>query len=794
MMLGLIFSLLQAVVDLRREQQVKHEDFNRLLQQTQDTASQAAYQLHKSLAAQVVEGLMLDPAIIHAEIKDDFGDSLASISRPGIETNWLTQQLAWYLFREETHFSITLVAGENHMVTGNMSIRVDGAYIARDFLSRTGYTLFFGFVRNLMLAIILLALFYQYLSKPVRKLTNWVQSFGQGDHSTLPPYHADDELGTLAHTFAKLWQDNQKANHALEQTVQELSRSEKFSRSLLESAGDALLLCSLDGRILHVNPETCRSLGYEDHELLEQYASLICQQYTAGKLRSLFEADQKGVVTLQVEHLRKDGSQFPVEIRGQRTQPGDEPLILMLARDISARRKAESRIHELAYYDTLTGLANRRLLQERLISALNSARKQNYYGALLYLDLDRFKTINDSLGHNVGDGLLREVAQRLNDQLEGAATAARIGGDEFVVLLPQIHEDEATSAEQVAFLVEQINSQLAQPYHVAEHKLYCTASIGIVLFPHADSDAGEIMRNADTALYRVKGNGRNGFQFFEPDMQVAAEQRLFIEKDLHQALENGELRLFFQPQVNQHGKLIGAESLLRWQHPERGLLGPDAFMPIAEETGQILAIGDWVLDEALRRLAQWQALGLPDSFERLAVNVSPQQFLQSDFVTDVAERLEKAGVHGRYLELEVTENMLLDNIRMASEKMKQLKHYGINIAIDDFGTGYSSLRYLKHLPLDVLKIDRSFVSQLHQDASDTAIVDTIVAMADKLGLSVIAEGVEEEDELSTLIQLGCRSYQGYLFDRPMKEGAFRQRLQNSNYPAARDLLLDETPA
>lgn len=781
MVLGLIFTLLQIFVDLNQEREAKHGNFARLIEQSRDTATQASYQLNPQLAKRVIDGLMKNPALLHAEIRDDFDDLLASESRTGAETSWLTTQLARYLFADKTRFSQPLTIGSSLMVTGHLSINVDATYIARDFLSRAAYSLLFGFVRNLLLAGILMLFFYHRLARPVRHLTDWVQNLGNGDQIGPVPYQADDELGALARTFARLWQDNEQSSKALKQTVSELSRSDKFARTLLDSAGDALLLCTLDGRIMQVNQQACRSLGYQPEQLLEQHASLICPQYSATTLQALFTDHSNDVATLEVNHRREDGTQFPVEVRGQRTQPGDEPLILMLARDISARREAEQRIHELAYYDTLTRLPNRRLLQERLVHALSEAQHQQHFGALLYLDLDRFKTINDSLGHNVGDGLLWQVAQRLEALLQTSDTASRIGGDEFVVLLPRLDSDEKHSTDMVAHKVEQIIQQLALPYDVDEHKLYCTASIGIVLFPHVDSDANDLMRRADTALYRVKAAGRNDFQFFEPAMQAAAENRLFIEKDLHQALENNELELYFQPQVGRDGTLIGAESLLRWQHPERGMISPFHFLPIAEETGQILAIGDWVIDEALRKLGEWLKQGLPAGFERLAINVSPQQFLQSDFVPDIIERLNNAGIDGRYLEVEVTENMLLDNVRMADEKMQLLKAQGIQISIDDFGTGYSSLSYLKFLTVDVLKIDRSFVTNLHEEASNIAIVDTIIVMAEKLGLEVIAEGVEEPEELAVLRQLGCMRYQGYLFDRPLNAEHFTARLQRPGY-------------
>ena len=786
MCMGLAFTLLQTVLDLRLERAEKHDEFSRLLIQTSQTATQAAWQLDNGLARQVVEGLVHNPAILAARIQDDFGDKLAEASRPPVSSNGLLQQLAGRLFADETHFAVDLSQNKNLMVIGQLSITVDNAVIAQNFFSRASYSMMFGLLRNLLLALVLLVFFYRYLTLPVQRLTEWVQSFREKGAADEMPYYGDDELATLASTFSELWHENQQTNKQLQSTIRELSSSENFARSLLENAGDALLICTLEGEILEINREACESLGYRQQELLGQNAARICPQYSGEALRSCFTAATQGAVTLQVYHQHKSGRVFPVEVRGQWIQPDRQPLVMLLARDITERRKAEARIHELAYFDPLTGLPNRSQLEERLDSALRNARKQGYYGALLYLDLDRFKTINDSLGHNVGDVLLQSVARRLTNNLSAGITAARLGGDEFVIVIPRLLDDEAASKQLVEQKAERIIEQLSRPYDILEHKLYCSASAGIALFPHEDDNSGDLMRRADTALYRVKAAGRNNFQFFEQEMQIAADNRLAVEKDLHQALEANQLELYYQPQVNHRGELIGAESLIRWNHPEKGLISPGVFLPIAEETGQILAIGDWVVAQALKQLRHWLDQGLPDSFQRLSINVSPQQFLQSDFVPRLAEQLEHSRIDPRYLELEVTENMLLEHIQIAEDKMQQLKALNLHLSIDDFGTGYSSLRYLKFLSVDVLKIDRSFVSNLHEDASDSAIVDTIIAMADKLGLSVIAEGVEQHEELEVLIELGCHCFQGYLFDKPLPADEFSQRLQQPLYAIETD--------
>ncbi|EMQ2876137.1 EAL domain-containing protein [Vibrio navarrensis] len=445
-----------------------------------------------------------------------------------------------------------------------------------------------------------------------------------------------------------------------------------------------------------------------------------------------------------------------------------------------ARAAAESQLNQLAYYDTLTGLANRSLLLKTLNDSLNEALRNNSNGVLFYMDLDRFKTINDSLGHTIGDNLMRAIAKRLEGWLHDGETAARIGGDEFAILIPNL------SLEHAANKAQQLLALISNPYSIDDHQLYCTVSIGISKFPSEGISSIDVLRQADTALYRAKVAGRNKYMFYEPEMHAQVESFLEIEKGLHEALHQQQLELYYQPQVNGKMQIIGVEALIRWNHPERGLLPPGVFMPIAEETGQILPIGDWIIEQACYQYAQWKKLGvLPDTFRRLAINISPLQFSQQFFVEHITHALKQAGISGEHIELEITESLLLENVESAMNKMAQLKELDLKISIDDFGTGYSSLRYLKHLAVDVLKIDRSFVTQLHLDQSDQAIVDTIIMTADRLNLEVIAEGVEEHEEMEALMKLGCGQFQGYLFDKPQPVDVITQRLKENSYGETR---------
>ncbi|MZI92605.1 EAL domain-containing protein [Vibrio sp. CAIM 722] len=449
------------------------------------------------------------------------------------------------------------------------------------------------------------------------------------------------------------------------------------------------------------------------------------------------------------------------------------------------REEAETQLNRLAFYDTLTGLSNRSMLMTRLSTYIEQASRDNQEGALLYLDLDRFKTINDSLGHTIGDELLIAVAKRIEQWADYNYLIARIGGDEFAIILPlTTHLDLEKTAQSLI-------DELSAPYTIDTHQLYCTVSIGIATYPSDNNVNIDILRQADTALYRSKVSGGNSYKRYQSEMQSQVNAFLDLEKGLHQALANQELELYYQPQVNERFEIVGAEALIRWNHPTRGLLPPGVFMSIAEETGQIIPIGRWILETACRKLAQWKKDNrLPVTFRRLAINISPMQFAQDNFIEQVTQIIDEVGISGKNIELEITENLLLENMESAVKKMAKLKEFDIHLSIDDFGTGYSSLRYLKHLDVDILKIDRSFVTKLHQNDNDKAIVDTILMIAKRLNLGVIAEGVEDSLELNVLKDMGCKQFQGYLFDKPLTEEQLLNRFAYSPYTIDGLLELD----
>jgi len=447
-------------------------------------------------------------------------------------------------------------------------------------------------------------------------------------------------------------------------------------------------------------------------------------------------------------------------------QMGEEHVVLFMVQDITLRKQSEEEIHRLAFYDSLTQLPNRRLLHERMLQSMAISARSGKHGAVMFIDLDNFKTLNDTQGHDVGDLLLKEVAQRLSRNVREGDTVARLGGDEFVVALESLNslaQDAATQAEMIA---EKIRNELSQPYLLNGFEHISSPSIGVSLFRGHQSSLDEVLKQADLAMYQAKSTGRNRVCFFDPAMQAEMEYRAELEKDLRASLRFQQLMLYYQMQVDESGTIIGAEALIRWQHPTRGMVSPAQFIPLAEEIGMILPIGDWVIEQACAQLKRWEMDPVMRKI-RLSVNVSPRQLSQPYFVEQVKDAIEKSGIRTSQLKLELTESFILHDVEEAIEKMQELNRIGIRFSMDDFGTGYSSLAYLTRLPLEQLKIDQSFVRDIAGDKNSRVMVRTIINIANNFGLEVVAEGVETDEQLAFLRQFGCNKFQGYFFGKPV---------------------------
>ena len=486
---------------------------------------------------------------------------------------------------------------------------------------------------------------------------------------------------------------------------------------------------------------------------------------------------------LELQRERPDGSTHWISVSGVPVFDAVGKLrgYRGVGRDITERKQAEGQIERLAFYDALTSLPNRRLLMDRLQRAMLAVTRTNTQGALLFIDLDNFKDLNDTLGHDTGDQLLLQVAQRLKACVRETDTVARFGGDEFVVLVEDLSAEAAHASAEAALVASHIATTLGKPYALGEASHHSTPSIGIALFDQQPCSVDELLKHADLAMYQAKAAGRNTQRFFDPDMQAAVSTRSALESDLRRGLQHKELVLYYQPVVDGKGRLQGAEALVRWNHPRRGLVSPAEFIALAEQTGLILPLGQWVLEAACAQLVVWSRNALTQSFF-LSVNVSVRQFRQPDFVQQVLGTLDATGANPERLKLELTESLLLTDVEDMIARMEHLRRYGVGFSLDDFGTGYSSLSYLKRLPLDQLKIDQSFVRDLQTDPNDAAIVRTILALAHSLDLAVVAEGVETTGQLEFLQRHGCKSFQGYLFGRPMLPEVLARALRPASLP------------
>ena len=590
--------------------------------------------------------------------------------------------------------------------------------------------------------------------------------------------HADD---SLVHTRVSLRAVRHSTGRVLmfmllvEDISQRLQAEARY-RTIVENAPEAIMLYDVDGKLVECNDNALRLLRYSREELADKHSyELSPNKQADGQLTTVagkvhYDRVMAGEAPV-FDWLMRDskGRQIPCEVRLV-LMPG-EPVIRCSITDISDRQRYQREIERLAFSDELTGLPNRRLLLDRLQHAMDREQREKTLGALLFIDLDHFKTVNDSLGHLVGDGLLREVTTRLASALRAEDTLARMGGDEFVVLLEGLDSNPQHAAKAAAATAAKLLKSLVGSCWIDGHELSISASIGIALHPIGSQVAADVLKQADTAMYRAKQGGRNALHFFAPEMQAAIDQRLQLQSDLRQAIQRKQLHLVFQPQLTIASERIsGAEVLLRWVHPERGDIMPGDFIPLAEETGLIEELGAWVLEQACDALARW----LPQWPQLvLAVNLSPRELRQRGCVARISECLERHGVPPSALELEITEGVLLEEVEQCISNMQALKALGVRFAIDDFGTGYSSLTYLKRLPLDRLKIDRSFTWDMDgEDGSGLMLVQTILVIARNLGLECVAEGIESQWQLDCLREHGCALGQGYHFSRPLQEADF----------------------
>ena len=612
----------------------------------------------------------------------------------------------------------------------------------------------------------------------------------QGAYDFLRKPYATDELMITVHNA--LNEKRLERNNKLMQG--QLRESERLHRYLVNTSPDIIYILDKDGHFTFINERIESLLGYESSELIGKHYSILVHQKDLEVARYVFNERRVGDrasrnVELRLKRKDDDSQRYfetrtlPIELSSMGIyQHEDSPKkktylgTYGVARDITERKIAEDTINFQAYHDLLTNLPNRALLRDRLSLAITQAKREDEMLAVMFLDLDRFKNINDSLGHVVGDELLQQVSTRLKGCIREGDTLARFGGDEFTLLLPKI----AKGNEDVSKIAEKINEVLKNPFVVDNNELYVSASIGIAIYPRDGTDMDSLIKHADIAMYNVKDTGKNNYRFYSTDMTTPYFQNLSLETGIHKALENDEFHLMYQPQINiKTGEIVGVEALLRWDHPELGSITPAEFIPFAEETGMIVEIGHWVLRNACAQLKHWRDLGLPEI--RMSINMSARQLAEKTIVKHISGLLRDYAIPGHCLEIEITENTIMSDMDSVIHKLKALSKKGVYIAIDDFGTGYSSLSYLHKLPIQTLKIDRAFIKEANMKHTGNSIINTIVAMARGLKLNVIAEGVETQQQLDYLVEIGCSEAQGFLFGKPLTADIITQLLVQEPY-------------
>ena len=546
-------------------------------------------------------------------------------------------------------------------------------------------------------------------------------------------------------------------------------------RSAFETSPDGVLIArSEDGKIVDANPAFLQIMHFNLEEVIGHTSVDLDMWADDGDSRKLAEAlqEEEGCRDLEVRLRRKKGEVFWAQFSASFAEVEGESCVISYIRDVSEAKADEEKIRSLAFYDTLTQLPNRRLLWERLRQALVSSIRSGSKHALLFVDLDGFKSLNDTLGHHIGDLLLQETGRRIQNCVREVDTVARLGGDEFVIILEDLSQIPEIAAAQARTVGGKILAAIDQPFLLEGRECHTTSSMGITVFGNQNESTNEVLQQADIAMYQAKAAGRNAMFFFAPALQASVDARVALERDLRLAIRENQFSLFYQPQLDR-GLLTGAEALLRWRHPSRGLISPLEFVPLAEETGLIFPLGSWVLETACIQLAHWAGRKAGEHLS-IAVNISAREFRQPKFVEYVLAALDRTGANPKNLKIELSESMFGENVEEVIAKMNKLKSHGISFSLEDFGTGYSSMTYLKRLPLDQIKIDRTFVGEILKDPISGAVAQVIISFGKAMGLSVIAEGVETEEQRAFLAKLGCHSFQGYLFSHPLPLGEFNE--------------------
>lgn len=557
--------------------------------------------------------------------------------------------------------------------------------------------------------------------------------------------------------------NNSNKTNDIKKDLKSTKNSVNLFKIFIDSTIEGLIISDEDGFCIDTNKVSPLLFGYEYGEMVGKNSLDFVAPQSYELVKKMMKNSSQEPYEAFVK--RKDGSIFPAIVRGRDLMLESKKIRVSAILDISDIKKNEEKILKLAHYDILTELPNRILLKDYIQKALKQSSKTFHYGALLCIDIDYFKSINDLAGHEIGDTVLVEASKRIKKSIRQNDIAARLGGDEFAILIDTYKTNKREALCNLEVIVKKILFELQKPYIVSQYDFHLSASIGIAFFNNDNHCADELMKYADSAMYNAKSNGRNTFNFFDPKLQSLIEEKIKLINDLRKAIKEHAFHLNYQPQISSDTKIVGVEALVRWKHPESGMISPAAFIPAAEESGLIVPLGEWILEEAVKQIKLWETDAVKKHWH-ISVNISYRQFEKDDFTQSAQKILEKHSVKAEMLRLELTESLLIKNTSEALNKLHKLKQMGFSISIDDFGTGYSSLSYLKELPIDELKIDQSFIRDLTIDPNDEIITQTIISIGKKFGLEVIAEGVETQEQYEKLLGMGCQYFQGYLFAKP----------------------------
>ena len=784
--LSFFMSSAQLYLDFHNQQEELEGLINRVIEVATPPAARSVQTLDDELSDEVVNGLLRYGFIYEVIITDELGNILAQgrSERPPSTTRWMTEQLTE---SSKVYSADLMIAGYAEGTAGNIRFSVDMDQALAGFYARSQLGLFTGVLRNMLLVLLLFFAFYFTLTKPLAKLAREINNINP-DHPgvqrlTPLPARRKDELAQLISSSNQLL-DVVELSLAKRRAVElALRKSEEHLRQIIDSLPVMIGARNIAGYYLFANKALSDKLGFTQEQMRNQHVRQLLKN-SVFDIDSMLQNDQRvisggqAIDVFEEVFITATGESIYLQTHIMPMAFYDEKVALIVSVDVTERKNAQAKMEYMAHHDALTGLPNRIQLVERLEHELRRAERHAYYGAVLFIDLDQFKNINDSLGHPVGDRVLQEVASRLTRTVRDEDLVARLSGDEFVVVLTVLDQDLETAALRAGEISEKIRAVISQPCVYEDMELRVTCSVGVVVYPDRNNSVHELLRYADTAMYQVKEKGRDSIEFFNEEMADKVSRQLVMEGDLHRALDEQQFELYFQPKVDVlNGRVKGAEALLRWLHPTKGTISPIEFIPVLETSGMILDVGQWVLEEACKTLVRWQTQGLWQEGMRLSINISPRQFRRNAFVDDVLRTLDTYAIPHKSLEMEITEGIVIQRVDEAITTMTVLADQGISFSLDDFGTGYSSISYLKRLPVGVLKIDQGFVRDIIEDRNDRVLVETIITMGRLLDMEVVAEGVEQAEQLTILKQYGCHFYQGYYFSPAVNLTSFENILR-----------------